>query len=109
MDSITTDSTPALMDMDNLNLNQSTPVPTLQTVAETPTASPDQAQPPLTPRPPVFTAGALPKACPPEPMIEAITAAEAETTTYPDVSTYDFQVSKKKRVDRDLDVFYVGI
>ena len=42
-------------------------------------------------------------------MIEAITAAEAETTTYPEVSTYDFQVSKKKRVDRDLDVFYVGI
>ena len=42
-------------------------------------------------------------------MIEAITAAEAETTTYQDVGTYDFQVSKKKRVDRDLDVFYVGI
>ena len=96
MDSNITDSTPALMDMDNLKLIQSTPVPTLQTVAETPTASPDQAQPPLTLRPPVFTAGALPKACPPEPMIEAITTAEAETITYSDMSTYDFQVSKKK-------------
>ena len=93
MDSITTDSTSAVMDMDNMN--QSTPVLELKTTTDTPSALPDQLQPPLTPRPRVFTVGTLPKACPPESMIETITAVEAETTFYPAVCTYDFQVSKK--------------
>ena len=89
----TTDSTPTLMDT------------TLPTVSETPTTSPEQ--PAVVQK--TFIAASLPKACPPTPMIEAITAAETETTTYPEASTFDFQVSKKKRVDRNLDVFYVGI
>ena len=36
-------------------------------------------------------------------------AVEAETTMYPKAPTFDIQVSKKKRVDRNLDVFFVGI
>ena len=42
-------------------------------------------------------------------MIEAITAAKTETATYLEASTFDFQVSKKKRVDRNLNVFFVSI
>ena len=51
----------------------------------------------------------LPKACPPEPMISAFTASDSLSVTYPEASSYEFSISKKKRVDRQLDVFYVGV
>ena len=51
----------------------------------------------------------LPKAFPPEPLVTAIQATDTEGVTFPDASTYDFIISKKKRVDRNLDVYYVGI
>ena len=42
-------------------------------------------------------------------MIEAITAAKLETATYLEASTFYFQVSKKKRVDCNLNVFFISI
>ena len=64
----------------------------------------------LLPKEPVkFTATALPKACPPDALVTAITATDTEGITYPEASSYDFQLSKKKRVDRTLDVYFVGI
>ena len=38
-----------------------------------------------------------------------ITAAETESETYPQASTFDFKVSMKKWVDRNLNVFFVSI
>ena len=51
----------------------------------------------------------LPKGFPPEPLITAIQATDTEMVAFPDASTYNFAISKKKRVDRGLDVYYVGI
>ena len=42
-------------------------------------------------------------------MIEAITAVKLETATYLEASTFYFQVSKKKRVDCNLNVFFISI
>jgi hypothetical protein len=53
--------------------------------------------------------GTLPKCNPPEPPTNPWVAAPTDSTSYPRISAYDFQVSQVKRVDRDLDVYYAGI
>ena len=60
-------------------------------------------------QPAVFIGATLPKASPPEPLVTAITATDTEGVAYPDASSYDFGVSRKKRFDRYLDVYFVGV
>ena len=59
---------------------------------------------------PSFVTQALPKAQPPTPLFSSIDTAYSTTpVSYPDPDTYNFQLSKKKRADRSLDIYYCGV
>lgn len=51
----------------------------------------------------------LPKSNPPTSPNGPWVSAATDSTAYPRVSSYDFQVSTMKRVDRNLDVFFAGV
>ena len=52
----------------------------------------------------------LSKSQPPTPTPEFVPVQTSNSpVSYPDIASYNFQISKKKRVDRGLDVYYVGV
>ena len=73
----------------------------------------DAPTPTPTPRESTYTSTesqhVMPKANPPVCPGGIWTAAPTESAAYPRVSTYDFQLSAMKKVDRNLDVYYAGI
>ena len=93
--------------MDSQQPSCETPMETI--IEQVPTNTPEP-QPEQVPQPtlqPSFVAAELPKACPPDPLISLLTAEPG--TVYPNPSTYQFLLSKPKRVDRHLSVYFVGI
>ena len=59
---------------------------------------------------PSFVGQALPKAQPPTPLFSLIdTAYSTAPVNDPDPATYNFQLSKKKRTDMSLDIYYCSV